>query len=675
MTTARSIVRYDDLIITVAYFSIPLQIVVALVRYPRLRSMPWHLLLLTILFALFIFLCDTGHFFHCMGMSSGVIFDALNITTAAVSLTTAIYLLPLVPHLFDALDKTLMSEIQAKRKVLTFMSFLCHEIRNPLFAITSTISFMGDDKSLSEEQRESLGSIEQSAHLMLRLVNDVLDISKLESGKLRLEQVKFDILKMLRGVAASVRTDIWQKHGDAVSFEYTIDSSVPRLIIGDSVRLLQIVFNLLSNSAKFTDGGCVKFSVKLVPVTTALMNDWITEDALKASTNTNNKRGGSKDADATGETDPLSESSIRTTFNSKDFPITFLDVEEGQCREPSSFQQVVLQLEVEDSGVGISPERQRHIFEPYSQAKLSDYRKHGGTGLGLSIVSRLVTTMGGSIHVESQLHKGSRFRVYLPVKVDLRAHTTEAEVDACDPEDDDDEAGLLIPADLALSETDVLLDSSTRSSQSSLGGSMRTNHVLSESQWLKPILVADSSTSVGSLDLDTDPSPETPPETPQGSPKSDSFSKGLFNFDYNEKVVLVTDDNAINRKLLGRMLKHFHLQYITAENGQEAVDLMKQSRNFTHNPEAPYIGLVLMDWSMPVMDGYTAIRTIRGSLELDVPIVALTACALEEGLQELMKAGSNEISTKPILRDELLRLCRRYLVERQSEDVRIEPTL
>lgn len=73
------------------------------------------------------------------------------------------------------------------------------------------------------------------------------------------------------------------------------------------------------------------------------------------------------------------------------------------------------------------------------------------------------------------------------------------------------------------------------------------------------------------------------------------------------------------------------------------------------------------------MDGYTAIRTIRGGLHLDVPIVALTACALEEGLQELMKAGSNEISTKPILRDELLRLCHRYLVEWQS-DVLIKPS-
>ncbi len=655
-TTTNSIIRYDDLIITVAYFSIPVQIVVALVRYPRLRMMPWHLFFLTILFALFIFLCGTGHFFHCMGMNSGVVFDALNIATATVSLMTALYLLPLVPHLFDALDKTLASEVQAKRKVLTFMSFLCHEIRNPLFAITSTITFMGDDTSLSEDQKESLACIEQSANLMLRLVNDVLDISKLESGKLRLEQTTFDLIKMLDGAASSVRTDIWQKHGNSVSFEYLKNKTVPRKAIGDSVRLLQIVFNLLSNSAKFTEEGFVKFSIDIVPICTALDRNWIKEDTTKALMQKKNL----EDVDQTGQTEPLSEGSIRS--NHKDFALGLLEVEEGRrSYESCRFRTVVLKLEVEDSGVGISHERQKHIFEPYSQAKLSDYRKHGGTGLGLSIVTRLVEIMGGSIHVESHLREGSTFTAYLPLKVEICAEENDVET----PSNNNQELALVaIPhvVEVSTVEQEGIMKNMT---SIRLSNHSRTSCSCDDFQSLKPLLSHLSSSS--SLDPigptnGTAFSP-TAPETPRGSPITGGVSK--FEFEHNEKVVLIVDDNAINRKLLGRMLAHFQLQYFHAENGQEAVDFVKQSRNVTHDPDSPNIGLILMDWSMPVMDGYEATRTIR-EMKLDVPIVALTACALEEGLQELTKAGSNEIATKPILRDELLRICNRYLMERKS---------
>jgi CheY-like chemotaxis protein len=130
---------------------------------------------------------------------------------------------------------------------------------------------------------------------------------------------------------------------------------------------------------------------------------------------------------------------------------------------------------------------------------------------------------------------------------------------------------------------------------------------------------------------------------------------------FGSQVVLVVDDNAINRKLLGRMLKHASVEYFNAENGQEAVDFMKRSKNYTQQPGAPQVGLILMDWSMPVMDGCQATRVIR-ELNLDVPIVALTACALEEGLQELHNAGASEIATKPIIRDDLIRICGRYLL-------------
>lgn len=638
-----SAIRYDDLIITVAYFSIPLQIVVALLQYPRLQSMPWIMLLLTVLFALFIFLCGAGHLLRCLGKTSGLLFDAINITTAVISLMTATYLLPLIPHLFASLDKTLASEIQSKRKVLTFMSFLCHEIRNPLFAITSTITFMGDDTSLTGEQRASLETIEQSANLMLRLVNDVLDISKLESGKLQLEQKSFDLVKLLEGAAASIETNIRQKHGGLVSFELHMGAQVPPTAIGDSVRILQMAYNLLSNSAKFTEEGFVKFTVDVVPVVEAVKDGWVQETVTKEFM----KKGGAESANC-GETEPLSEASARENFS-----LSLLQLEEGTMDESCRFNTVVLKMMVEDSGVGISPERQKYIFQPYSQAKLSDYRKHGGTGLGLSIVTRLAQIMGGSIHMKSQMHQGSTFTVYLPLKVDGCPRDSISSK----PPMRNSTPALVKEAVSIASGDDDKKDREESMKENALAvalpGMYGKNSVGNDHAW--PESPQQARTFQLSSDL------PTAPTTPLSQSERSSPPSG-FDFEENENVVLVVDDNAINRKLLGRMLKHFNLQHCDAENGLEAVEFMKKSRNYNNEADALNVGLVLMDWSMPIMDGYEATKTIR-EMKLGVPIVALTACALEEGLQELIKAGSNEIATKPILRDQLRELCHRYLVE------------
>jgi MFS superfamily sulfate permease-like transporter len=128
--------RVDDLIISIAYFSIPVQIVVSLYHYPRLASMPPQIFLLSVLFALFIFCCGAGHLMRCLGQTDTVGFSVMNGITACVSLVTAVYLLPLVPSLMSNLDSSLQSLVQlneetaeSKRKLFTFMAFLCHEIR------------------------------------------------------------------------------------------------------------------------------------------------------------------------------------------------------------------------------------------------------------------------------------------------------------------------------------------------------------------------------------------------------------------------------------------------------------------------------------------------------------------------------------------------------------------
>lgn len=657
---AIEIMRWDDMVITIAYFSIPLQILVAMVQYPRLQSMPWHLMLLAILFALFIFLCGTGHLFRCMGKTSGLAFEALNFATAIISLMTALYLLPLVPFLFEALDKTLLAEKQAKKKVLTFMSFLCHEIRNPLFAITSTIAFLRDDEDLSGEQRESIECINQSANLMLRLVNDVLDISKLESGKLKLEEKTFDLIQILEGAVSSTRLGAAKK----VDFEFEVGSRVPRFVVGDSVRVLQMALNLLSNSAKFTEEGFIKFSVETIPVCKALKLGWI--DVDDATHGHIRAQCIEMSCDESLMTEPSIDgfSSIERG-QSNSIEMGLLDAEEGIYT--SDLKTVIVKLEVEDSGVGISPERQLHVFQPYSQAKLSDFRQHGGTGLGLSIVARLAKIMGGSIHLKSELHQGSIFTIYIPMRIapiDTRVIVSEGKSD----------------------ENSVAGKKDVSASKSLECASMRTNETTESSAEYDPDY-RKSSTEIklfhsSGMNEGTGGDNGTARDLATMNATKVSSIKKLSNvqrsllmtspkfipFDFscvNNKTILVVDDNAINRKILSRMLKLLKLNYAEAVNGQEAVDFMKSSRSYTHKSDSVDVGLVLMDWSMPVMDGYDATKAIR-SMGLDVPIVALTACALEEGLQELTKAGSNEIATKPILREELNRICQKYLVEWDS---------
>lgn len=622
--------RPEDLIIAVAYFSIPIQIVLALLQYPRLRSMQWSILVLAILFALFIFLCGAGHLLRCLEMADGAPFQVLNVATAVISLTTALYLLPLIPHLFDSLDKTLSAEIESKRKLMTFMSFLCHEIRNPLFSITSTITFMGDDNDLSSTQRKSLECIEQSAELMIRLVNDVLDLSKLESGKLQLEHRTFDLKHLLQGASESIKSGIGNKRTGKVHFELDIQPSVPQNVVGDSSRILQLVYNLLSNSAKFTDHGRIVLNVDTVDIVEARESKWVARSIIEASDLRSSQRSSVID-----DVDTSEECATDAT--------SLLDAEEGRHHQEEvgpRTDEIVLKLEVSDTGVGISSERQKHIFEPYSQAKLSDYRKYGGTGLGLSIVSKITESMGGTIHLQSTVGKGSTFTIFLPMKV-------------------------------VISETCTPLDAleSSRSPRSDEG--TRESPFNSRISYLEKDLTSDLGAVENHGNPETSPSESHQPsisDTPSKPADAKKSIHGLKSKDAQQAstdlskfgTVLVVDDNAINRKILIRMLKQIDVEYSQAENGKEAVEYMEHSRNYTKQPQDSQVGLILMDWSMPVMDGCEATKVIR-NMNLDLPIVSLTACALEEGFHQLKEAGSNEIVTKPIRRDDLHQLCRKYL--------------
>ncbi|GAX21919.1 hypothetical protein FisN_30Hh123 [Fistulifera solaris] len=580
--------RHDDLLITLAYFSIPIQLLISLYYYPLLKVTPKRFLALIVLFALFILLCGVGHLLRAFGLH-GDSFEVLNGLTAAISVTTALYLIPMIPNIMATIENAL-AELKMKeeleeiknRKLMTFIGFLCHEVRNPLFAITSSIAFMKEGGN-ERDRVNCLCSIEQSANLMLRLVNDVLDISKLESGKVELELKGFNVLDLFNGISASIQTQIRHMRGATVTFTSHIGENVPAVIETDPARLLQIVYNLLSNASKFTEKGKIDFMVDVVRYDEAFGDDSLADESLRRF----------------------------PTGDEPDFSVQLLASDDQAFIVGNRSDQHVLKIVVADTGCGIAPDRVNDIFRPFNQSKVSDFRKFGGTGLGLSIIAQLVKVMSGRIQVDSKENEGSTFTVYLPV---------------------------LIPTTLQappILDTESILHDSIKNSR------------------LPPMLVND-----GSIEFDDVVTQEA---LSMSSPPFTRDVQENVSAPPNNNKVLVVDDNTVNRKILGRMLASFQLIVEFATNGQEAVNVLASNSDF---------GLVLMDLDMPVLDGISATRIIRRDLGLtDLPIIALTAFAVQTQAEDALDAGVTEFATKPILKEDLRQKCCRYLLNRTDEIV------
>ena len=581
---------------------------------------------------------------RCLEMTNKHAFEVVNFFTAVVSLSTCLYLLPLIPSVMSSLDeglvalKTLNEELEAsKRKLMTFMAFLCHEIRNPLFVITSNISFLEDEQDeQTVEYNQALQAISQSVDLMLRLVNDVLDISKLESGKLELQEHEFDLRETLEGVIRSTQRFVSQKHGHSVHLRTRIARNVPRLVYADSVRLLQIVFNLLSNANKFTENGYIDFSVSLVEPKEALDLDLITLETVDSSRSASTA---TEEDDAEGVGSSVGDFSLRLLEAA----------EHGQAGEDHGTphftlkDQILLRLRVEDTGDGIPPEQMARLFQPYAQSKLSTYRKHGGTGLGLAIVSKLTRAMGGKVLAKSDVGKGSVFEAIVMVN----------------------RVSDILPEN-TLNTNPIAVKRENQPHIEMRAKPHKTIMTPTREIQRESLIELPSPAPVASASM-VSPTPSLCPPT-----RTKSECKTKHKFVDGMPHVLVVDDNDMNRKLLKRMLTQMNLPHLEAADGKQAVDVMLTTQNRSGDPNAPQVGIILMDLSMPVMDGFEATETIRSYPDFaDLPIIALTAAAVEEGRSKCEKVGMTEYQTKPIKRDQLYAVCKRHLLPiSQDEDSR-----
>ncbi len=240
---------------------------------------------------------------------------------------------------------------QASRAKSEFLANISHEVRTPLNALMGLTRLLMDSP-LNGEQKSWLNLMDSSAHALLAMLDDVLDLSRIEAGKLRIEQVRFNPLDTLNEVSALYAE---QARAKPLTWELHTAPGLPQQILGDPGRLRQVLGNLLSNALKFTPrGGHIRISAQALPA----------------------KGSGSG----------------------------------------------LLQLQVQDSGIGISPRQQATIFDAFTQADASTARRFGGSGLGLAICSRLVKLMGGGIELQSALGQGSTFTVTLPL---VEASTTD----------------------------------------------------------------------------------------------------------------------------------------------------------------------------------------------------------------------------------------------------------
>ena len=505
-----------------------------------------------------------------------------------------------------------------------FLASTLHELRTPLQTIISTTELI-QDTPLNKEQREYVRQIEFSADVLLQLANDVLDFTKLTSGEMQLENIPFDISELVEHVVDLVAIEAFEK---GLELATNIDPTIPKMIMGDPTRMQQVILNLVKNAVKFTEKGYIFVSV--------------------------------------------------------------------QRRDK------LLLFQVRDSGIGVPEEKQKLIFNKFYQVDASTTRRFGGSGLGLAICKNIVDLIGGSIGMKSNPQGGSIFWFTIPLTgVNLEAEKQfELEIPSS--------SNMLIVDDSRLSLQSMLAKMKglgIHSVETAGSGKEALEKLEQAYEMGHPFTLAFIDMLMPGMDgwylaaeINSNPKINNMKlylMVPEGQMKGEAKMKFLNWFNgylykpikrnqllntlveaFNQpfelahaedssfsisdstgdvnlmrgKTVLIAEDHPVNRKVLASFLEKFGADVIQAENGQEAVDQIKENAA---------CDLILMDIHMPVKSGLDATVEIR-SMGYKGIIIACTANNDSNDFAEYHSIGINDVLVKPFKRDSVRQILEKW---------------
>ncbi len=525
-----------------------------------------------------------------------------------------------------ALEEAFRASEAASRAKSEFLSRMSHDIRTPMNAIIGLTAIMGTHLDDRDRTLDCLSKINASSKHLLGLINEVLDMSKIESGKLELAENEFSLSNLTDCLLGIVQPMIRAKHQDLTVH---IRSLVHENVVGDDLRLQQVCVNILSNAVKYTgEGGHITMTLTELPGKQPLLGEY--------------------------------------------------------------------EFVFEDDGIGMSPEFLQRVFTPFERADTEHTKNIQGTGLGMSIAQSIVRLMGGSILVESELGKGSRFTVRVSLRLQERNEDAEERLLGLPVLVADDDQ-------VACESTCLLLDELGMQGEWVLTGQEAVERAVEHHKRNEDFFAVILDWKMPGMDgLETTKAirKEIGPEVPIiilsaydwsdieseasaagvdafiGKPLFKSRLRGVFvdlmsdspsdstnaldavkEHDYTGRRVLLVEDNPLNQEIAKEILEMTGLKVDLAENGKEAVERFGAS-------SAGEYDMIFMDIQMPLMNGYEATRAIRSLSREDaarIPIVAMTANTFSEDVLMAQAAGMDQHIAKPLDLDRLNATLEKFL--------------